>query len=111
MAKDTGRAAEITPDLLQKRGRGRPPSGTALTTAQRQARYRAAKRASGICPSCGQPVPPDSKSLASAAPDLLDCAREAFKFFDEYYSPAFPKAKHDAIFAMLGAAIKKADGG
>lgn len=48
--------------------------------------------------------------LSAAAPDLLACAKDAYRFFEEYYSPAFPKDKHDALFAALDAAIKKAEG-
>lgn len=36
--------------------RGRPPTGNAKTTAERQAAFRRKKRADGICPCCGQPI-------------------------------------------------------
>jgi len=39
------------------RSRGRPPTGKAMTTADRQAAYRERKRADGICPCCKQPMP------------------------------------------------------
>ena len=57
MAKDKTGAAALTPDLLPKRGRGRPPSGSALTLAERQARFRAARKQAGVCPCCGQALP------------------------------------------------------
>lgn len=56
--KATDKSAKLTPDLL-KRGRGRPPKAEgAMTNAQRQAKLRAERKAAGLCPCCGQPVPP-----------------------------------------------------
>lgn len=37
--------------------RGRPATGTAKTAAERQAEFRAKKKAEGICPCCGQQLP------------------------------------------------------
>jgi len=56
MAKEKTGAAEKTPDLL-KRARGRPATGKAKTSAERQAEFRAKKKAEGICPCCGQKLP------------------------------------------------------
>lgn len=53
MAKEKTGAAEKTPDLLN-RPRGRPATGKAKTAAERQAAFRAKKKAEGICPCCGQ---------------------------------------------------------
>lgn len=36
--------------------RGRPATGKAKTTAERQAEFRAKKKAEGICPCCGQKI-------------------------------------------------------
>ena len=37
--------------------RGRPATGKAKSTAERQAEFRAKKKAEGICPCCGQKLP------------------------------------------------------
>lgn len=37
--------------------RGRPPTGKAKTNAERQAEFRAKKKAEGFCPCCGQALP------------------------------------------------------
>jgi len=47
------------------RSRGRPPTGKAMTTADRQAAYRERKKAEGICPCCGQ-VMPENSALKSS---------------------------------------------
>lgn len=42
------------PELPKKRGR--PATGKAKTAAERQAEFRAKKKAEGICPCCGQKI-------------------------------------------------------
>lgn len=57
--KSTYKSAQMTPDLLighLRRGRPPKPEG-ALTNAQRQAKLRAERKAAGLCPCCGQPLP------------------------------------------------------
>lgn len=56
MAKDKSQVAKQTPDLL-KRSPGRPPTGKALSGAERIKRLRSERKANGLCPCCGQPVP------------------------------------------------------
>lgn len=56
MAKDKTKAAQLTPDLL-KRPPGRPPTGRAMTGAERIKRLRDDRKAHGLCPCCGQPLP------------------------------------------------------
>lgn len=56
MAKDKSKSADRTPDLL-KRPRGRPRTGQAKTGAERIKKLRAERKAAGLCPCCGQPVP------------------------------------------------------
>lgn len=50
MKKDNN-TAEL-PGIPKKRGR--PATGKAKTSAERQAEFRAKKKAEGICPCCGQ---------------------------------------------------------
>lgn len=60
MAKDKSKSADLTPDLLKRppgRPPGRPPSGKAMTGAERIKRLRDDRKAHGLCPCCGQPVP------------------------------------------------------
>lgn len=54
MAKEKTGAALKTFDLF-KRPRGRPPTGDALTGAQRVKKLRDHRRKNGLCPYCGQP--------------------------------------------------------
>lgn len=47
-----------SPTAKEKRPRGRPPKeGVAATGAQRIAKLRAERKASGLCPCCGQALP------------------------------------------------------
>jgi len=57
MAKDKSKSADFTPDLL-KRPPGRPSTGTARTGAERVKKLRSERKAAGLCPCCGQPLPP-----------------------------------------------------
>lgn len=52
MKKDNN-TAEL-PGIPKKRGR--PPTGKAKTTAERQAEFRTKKKAEGLCPCCGQQI-------------------------------------------------------
>lgn len=54
--KSTDDSSKKTPDLL-KRPPGRPPSGKAKTGAERIKRLRDDRKAHGLCPCCGQPMP------------------------------------------------------
>lgn len=56
MAKDKTKAAQLTPDLL-KRPPGRPPTGKALSGAERIKKLRSERKAQGLCVCCGQPLP------------------------------------------------------
>lgn len=56
MAKDKSKSADFTPGLL-KRPPGRPSTGTARTGAERVKKLRSERKAAGLCPCCGQPVP------------------------------------------------------
>lgn len=59
MAKDKGKAAELTGELPGlKRRPGRPSVGDrAMTGAERVKRLRAERKAAGLCPCCGQALP------------------------------------------------------
>lgn len=56
MAKDKSKSADFTPDLL-KRPPGRPPTGKALSGAERIKKLRSERKAQGLCVCCGQPLP------------------------------------------------------
>lgn len=56
MAKEKAQAAKYTQDLL-KRPRGRPPTGKALSGAERIKKLRSERKALGLCVCCGQPLP------------------------------------------------------
>lgn len=56
MAKDKTKAAQLTPDLL-KRPPGRPPTGKALSGAERIKKLRSERKSQGLCVCCGQPLP------------------------------------------------------
>jgi hypothetical protein len=56
MAKEKTQAAKLTPDLLPKRGRGRPLKASSLTGAQRIAKMRSERKEAGLCVCCGQPL-------------------------------------------------------
>lgn len=56
MAKDKSKPADLTPDLL-KRPPGRPPTGKALSGAERIKKLRSERKAQGLCVCCGQPLP------------------------------------------------------
>lgn len=45
-----------SPEVIKK-PRGRPATGKAKSTAERQAEFRARRKADGICPCCGQKIP------------------------------------------------------
>ena len=57
MAKEKTQAAKLTPDLLPKRGRGRPVKVSAMTGAQRIAKMRSERKKAGLCVCCGQALP------------------------------------------------------
>lgn len=56
MAKDKSKSADFTPDLF-KRPPGRPPTGKALSGAERIKKLRSERKAQGLCVCCGQPLP------------------------------------------------------
>ena len=65
LANDYQTEVAFTPWLEDREGatayrypkrRGRPPTGKAMSTADRQAAYRERKKADGICPCCKQPI-------------------------------------------------------
>lgn len=45
------------PGMPMPKKRGRPASGQAMTGAERIRKLREERKAKGICPYCGQPLP------------------------------------------------------
>lgn len=62
MAKDKTKVADGTPDLF-RRPPGRPATGKAQTGAERIKKLRAERKAAGLCPCCGQPVPQNMRKI------------------------------------------------
>jgi hypothetical protein len=98
-----------------RRGRGRPPTGRALTAAERMARYRARQRAAGLHTTtrwhaaASAPLTPgvlkhrliEARSLAmhcliarkiAADPALLDVARRNLEAWSARYGDSPPRA-------------------
>ena len=71
MAKEKTGATEKTANLLN-RPRGRPATGKAKSTAERQAEFRAKKKAEGICPCCGHKLPTAGGGAAALRAENMD---------------------------------------
>ncbi|XAG67422.1 hypothetical protein MRM75_12165 [bacterium 19CA06SA08-2] len=69
---------EIQLDLIpQRRGRGRPATGKALTPAQKQARYRARQAEKVVTVTFNRSDLADLKTLLANAPDSLGLSAES----------------------------------
>lgn len=76
--KKNNNTAEL-PGIPKKRGR--PATGKAKTSAERQAEFRSKKRKEGICPCCGQKL----RAVALIA-EIAKQNESSWEEFDSWYA-------------------------